>query len=686
MFLLAVVVLAATEFQRQMFARTTAAVESEMGLAITLKNAHLALNEGAGPVLYRYGGASDVGAAEVAYDGAAATMSAALDRAEEAFGNPDTAPLISSTLHSWSAVAAGMSEARNRSAHQIRQDVTALAQGTDRFAPTVWAPMAQLDRSISELGSHSIEDLRVRRANAARAQRVVVPVVGATLVFGLFMIWLAARRLNRRVIRPLQGLRDSATAIHDLSVNAVEIDVRGTTLELEELAQAMNDAALRLRSSNGALKQQAEADGLTRLRNRRSFLERLDAMLLDADEVDAVLFIDLDDFKLANDALGHAAGDMVLRTVAQRLARCVRSTDMLARFGGDEFIIAVGRTGGASVAADVAQRIIAAMRRPVSFDGTPIQLGCSIGISVVDGETAVDADELVRNADYAMYVAKARGKNRFQFFAPEMHSDKISRTHLSNDVRVALRLGQLDVRYQPAVDLESEDLVGYEALLRWHHPARGDVPPTDFVPLAESTGDIVEIGTWVLDEACRFLAEERSRPASRRSPWISVNVSPLQIDRAFVATVLTTLQRHQVPADALILEITEDVAVTNTAAATAVLAELRGHGVRVALDDFGTGFSSLRYLHELPVDILKIDRSFVTRTGPQTDVLLEAITALAQRLGLSVVAEGVEKASEARRLLRFGPMTAQGHLFARPMPAGQALAFGHPGRVPTQTG
>jgi diguanylate cyclase (GGDEF)-like protein len=684
MFVLAVVVLAATEFQRQMFARTTEAVESEMGDAITLKNAHLHLNETAGGVIYRYGGAAEVPAAEVAYDEASATMAAALTRAEKTFDQPETALLIASTRDSWTAFSEAMNGARDRSPSEIKRDVDALSRGTDPFAQSVWAPLAGLDRSISQLGTHNINDLRARSINAARAQRIVVPVVIATLALGVWLIWRAGRRLNRRVISPLMALRASATAIHDPSAAGAGIDLRGTTVELEELAQAMNDAALNLRSSNGALKHQAETDGLTGLHNRRSFLEKLDAMIR-LDEVTAVLFIDLDDFKLANDALGHAAGDEVLRTLAQRLAACVRTTDVLARFGGDEFTLAVGRTAGASVAAEIAQRVITTMGRPVSFDGTPIQLGCSIGISVVDSEVEIDADELVRNADSAMYLAKTGGKNRFEFFAPAMRSELLSRTRLSSDLRVALRLNQLEVYYQPAVDLESEELLGYEALLRWHHPTRGEVPPNDFIPLAESTGDIVAIGRWVLDQACQFLARERAGPAPRLSPWVSVNVSPLQIDPDFVATVLTTLRRHAVPPDALILEITEDVAVTNTAAATAVLAELRGHGVRVALDDFGTGFSSLRYLHELPVDFLKIDRSFVTRIGPQTDVLLEAITALAGRLGLSLIAEGVEKPSEASRLLAFGPMAAQGYLYARPMPARQALGFGHPGHISAQS-
>lgn len=685
MFVLAVVVLAATEFQRQMFARTAAAVESEMGFAITLKAAHVNLADPASRVMYRYGGAADAQAAEVAYEEASATIALALEGARGASGHPDSASLISSARDSWDAFDEGMSEARNRSARQIRQDVRALAHGTDPFAESVWTPLADLDRAISELGTHSVGALRVRSINAARAQSIVVPVVAATLAFALLMMWLAARRLNRRVISPLLALRDAATTIHDPSSTPLEIDLRGTTLELEELAEAMNNAALRLRSSNGALKRQAETDDLTGLRNRRSFLEKLDASLLEADDVAAVMFIDLDDFKLANDTLGHAAGDEVLRIVAQRLTACLRSTDMLSRFGGDEFAVAVGR-GDVPFAAEVAQRIVAALRCPVIIDGASIQLGCSIGVAIAGGEPAADADELVRNADYAMYLAKADGKNRYQLFMPAMRLGMLSRTNLSSDASAALGLGQLEVKYQPAVDLESQDLVGYEALLRWHHPTRGDVSPAEFIPLVESTGDIVGVGEWVLDQACHFLAEERSRPAPGTQPWISVNVSPLQIDHALVTTVMTTLERHQVPPDALILEITEDVAVTNTAAATAVLAKLRRHGIRVAIDDFGTGFSSLRYLHELPVDILKVDRSFVSRNGPQTDVLLEAITTLARRLGLSIIAEGVEKPAEAKRLLSFGPMAAQGYLFARPMPAAQALAFGHPALAPAQGG
>lgn len=679
MFVLALVALAATQYQRQLFARSTVQVETQFGIAVALKEAHLELADPATGIMYGFGAPEAKRAHEAGYRRVRAAMDAAFADGERWYADQGLkTSAFAATRAAWDVYDGGMEQVIQRSPRQIADDVETLRAGADPFEDTVWAPFAALDQAIADLGAQSVRDLRLRSAEAVRAQRLVVPLVVGTLVFGLAVAWLAARRLNRRVISPLLELRNAALAMRDASTpNAVQVP--GTTIELEELASALNDTAGSLHASYGALKSQAETDGLTGLGNRSAFLATLDATLSTstADGV-AILFIDLDDFKVANDTLGHAAGDEVLRIVAVRLHQCVRATDVLARLGGDEFAVLIG-TADAAVVVQVAQRIIDAVSYPATVHGTAVQLGCSIGVAVApSGAGEHHSDELMRNADFAMYMAKGQGKNRFEFFTPSMHTEVVASTQLRDDLSQALELGQFEVYYQPAVDLDSGDLLGYEALLRWHHPTRGLVPPVEFIPLAEATGDIVEIGAWVLDQACQFHTGIASRRADGGHPWISVNVSPVQFNADFVDMVSTCLHRHSVPADALILEITEDVAVTNTAETTGMLAELRRHGIRIALDDFGTGMSSLRYLHDLPVDVLKIDRSFVTHALPQTKALLEAITGLAHSLGLSIVAEGVEKQSEADRLRSMGPMAAQGYLFARPLPAAQALQFGTP--------
>lgn len=677
MLFLGVVVLAATEFQRQMFSRTSAAMETEFAVSGTLKESHLALADPATAVMYRFGGDEAAVGHVAAYDEAAARMTAALVTMKDVYGShQDTTALPVTTVTAWETLDAGVDAAARRSPSQVRADAALMGAGQDPFSESAWAPYAELDLAIAKLSAHSLEDLHERNANAAAAQRIVVPVVVVTLLFGLFMMWRSARRLTHRVINPLLQLRHSALAIRDTN-SASKIQLTGATVELEELANAMNETSGALRATHGALKTQAETDALTGLYNRAAFLALLEAQLAErAAGLVSVMFIDLDDFKVVNDSWGHAAGDDVLRIVAERLQGCLRSNDVLARLGGDEFGV-VMRTPATGTIVAVAERIIRAMSQPATVQGRPTQLSCSVGIAVAPANAgAAAADGLVRNADFAMYMAKGKGKSRFEFFAPDMHTDMVATAGLKHDLAKALERGQLEVHYQPAVDLITQELSGYEALLRWHHPVHGLVPPMEFIPLAESTGDIVAIGEWVLDQACEFHTMLSAAYPRRPATWISVNVSPVQINTAFGDTVKAVLRRHLMPAEALILEITEDVAVTNTAEATAVLADLRRHGTRVALDDFGTGFSSLRYLHDLPVDVLKIDRSFISNPVPQTAALLEAITGMARSLGLSIVAEGVEFQADADRLLAFAPMVAQGFLFARPMPAKEAAAFG----------
>ena len=371
----------------------------------------------------------------------------------------------------------------------------------------------------------------------------------------------------------------------------------GAASELDDLARTINETSASLRSTHGVLRDQASTDTLTGLPNRRAFTELLETMLTDASSNQVcVLFIDLDDFKIVNDSLGHAAGDELLRVVAKRLRSVVRSGETVTRLGGDEFAILLGADGSAAAVA-VAERALAALDDPVQIDNTVISVGCSIGVALSPSGAGADAaDELVRNADFAMYMAKSQGKNRFEVFAPTMHAEMLGRSQLKHDVGQAVRLEQFVLYYQPIVDLDTLALLGFEALIRWQHPTRGRLAPDEFIALAEDTGDIVAIGHWVVNEACRALAEHHLQQGPNERPlWMSVNASPVEISApGFLATVADALERHGIAPECLMVEITEGVAMTDTGATALVLNALRETGVHVALDDFGTGFSSLR--------------------------------------------------------------------------------------------
>jgi diguanylate cyclase (GGDEF)-like protein len=390
-----------------------------------------------------------------------------------------------------------------------------------------------------------------------------------------------------------------------------------------------------------------------------------------------VLFVDLDDFKNVNDTLGHGAGDELLSIVAQRLRSGTRDREFVARLGGDEFAIVVDCGDRPGEALIVAERAIAALNEPIRIGETTSKVSCSIGISTSSAGDGPDAaEELLRNADFAMYIAKSQGKNCFDVFAPSMHADMLARLEFKRDLGRAIELDQLVLHYQPVIDLTAGALKGFEALVRWQHPTRGTLAPGEFIALAEQTGDIIEIGGWVLDQACGDLAALRRDIPGGSMLRMAINVSAHQIvGPSFVDRVKAVLDRHGVPAGAITLEITEAVALTNTEVATESLAELRRYGVLIALDDFGVGYSSLRYLHDLPIDVIKIDRSFVMDRKGDTDSMLEAIVTLGQSLGLEIIAEGIEKPSELERLRRFHDVAGQGYLFARPMPAADAALF-----------
>ncbi|SDO20260.1 bifunctional diguanylate cyclase/phosphodiesterase [Geodermatophilus sp. DSM 45219] len=414
--------------------------------------------------------------------------------------------------------------------------------------------------------------------------------------------------------------------------------------------------------------QQGLRDPLTGLANRTLLLETTGRMLARRAGPTSVLFLDLDDFKDVNDSRGHAVGDQLLTTVSRRLQGCVRSVDQVARLGGDEFAVVVA--GSARTAAEVGERALSALADPVVIDGRAIHVRVSIGVA--DSTTAADrsAGTLLRNADLAMYLAKSAGKNRVVVYAEGMERAAQVKAELISDLDSAVAGGQLTVHYQPTVELTGGSTTGYEALLRWQHPTRGLVPPMEFIPLAEESGAIVEIGRWVLTEATRQAAQW-SREAGRRID-VAVNLSPRQlVDDDVVSTVRTALDASGLPAGQLTLEVTEGVLIDDVEAVVDTLRALRTLGVRIAIDDFGTGYSSLSYLRRLPADVVKIDRSFVQDlgSGGRSTTLVASIIELARSLHLEVVAEGVETEEQHAVLERLACSHAQGYLFGRPQPA-----------------
>jgi diguanylate cyclase (GGDEF)-like protein len=414
--------------------------------------------------------------------------------------------------------------------------------------------------------------------------------------------------------------------------------------------------------------EQVLSDALTGIANRTQLEESAHRLLRDGARV-SLLFIDLDGFKDVNDSRGHAAGDQVLFTVAERFQQSIRPGDLVARIGGDEFGVLLA-SAGPEDARTVGERILLALAVPVATDVGLATVYASIGLATSTDPGEHTADSLLRDADLAMYLAKARGGNQVVAYADGMAEAARRRAELQQGLPAAVPGGQLQVHYQPTVRLVDGRTTGFEALVRWHHPELGTVPPAEFIPLAEETGVISEIGSWVLGEALRqgaawnLTAEEPVRMA--------VNLSPRQLmDGEIAAEVTAVLRATGFPADQLTLEVTEGVLVQDVDAVVGQLEQLRALGVSIAIDDFGTGFAGLSYLRRLPADIIKIDRSFVSDlvANGSSAMLIASIVELARSLGLGVVAEGVETEDQRRALADLQCGSAQGYLFARPEPA-----------------
>jgi diguanylate cyclase (GGDEF)-like protein len=422
------------------------------------------------------------------------------------------------------------------------------------------------------------------------------------------------------------------------------------------------------------LRHQAYHDPLTGLANRALFAERVEEQLIAPREglCTVVLFLDLDDFKIVNDTLGHAAGDRLLAAVADRIRGCVRSDDLAARLGGDEFAVLLTDEVELERALAVAKRMIDALQVSFPIQGQEISIGGSIGIAVARG-MGEHADELLRNADVAMYTAKAAGKRRAAVFEPTMHAAIVARHALSAELKRSMGRGELAVFYQPIVELDTGRIAGAEALVRWRHPTRGLVSPDEFIPLAEENGLILTLGRWVMAEACEQVAAWERGPGLTDNFFLSVNLSPVQLQQAeFLAEIESILKATGLAPQRLVVELTETAMFQDTETTIAKLASLKRLGVRIALDDFGTGYSSLGYLRRFPVDILKIAREFVVPSDRDADewAFAHAIVVLGHTLGLQIIAEGIEEAAQADRLRGLGCELGQGFFFARPVEAG----------------
>jgi diguanylate cyclase (GGDEF)-like protein len=439
-----------------------------------------------------------------------------------------------------------------------------------------------------------------------------------------------------------------------------EIELQRRTAEAEGIEQQLRHDALH--------------DRLTGLPNRAFFVERVrlavERARRDPDECFGVIFLDLDNFKLVNDSHGHVAGDELLLEVSRRFTGCLRSVDMLARLGGDEFALLLENIREPSDAARVAERIQASLQAPVKVGEDEAYTSVSLGIAV-RSDRDDSPQHLLRSADLALYRAKEQGRARFQVFDPRMHAEAVQRLRLETDLRRAVDRGQFHVHYQPVVSLESGRVVAVEALLRWEHPERGLVGPADFIPVAEETGLIGEIGRWVLDQACRQCQAWRRDHGDDAPESVWVNLSVRQFaDGDLARQVAQILRAIDFDPKQLTLEVTEGLVIENVDVALRTLADLRALGVRIFMDDFGSGYSSLGYLDRLALDGIKIDRAFISQmsTGERPLQLVNTIVSLIRNLGFVPIAEGVETDEQLRLLRDMGCAFAQGFLFSKAVP------------------
>jgi len=540
--------------------------------------------------------------------------------------------------------------------------------------PTFGASSDATRALLDGLGSTSLNAMDAGLAHGSDLERILTVALSGMFVLGLAVTVYFRRRMVKDLLRPVATMHECVLKLwagdYNNHIKVARHD------ELGELAQAFNRMAEALHDSHLALTLRATHDSLTGLANRASLTERLTASFRSGSErrtrQDSLLFIDIDDFKDVNDTKGHEAGDALLTQLAHRLNGCARAEDLVARLGGDEFAILVMEDDeGGSVAVQVAERVLSALCAPFIVAGDSLVVTVSIGVAQRRPETS-DAAELLRQADFAMYMAKGGGKARYQLFDAQMHDHMVNRSALKTNLAIAVASGQLRLEYQPVADLRTGEILGVEALVRWQHPTLGVLAPETFIPLAEQTGDIDTIGCWVLDTATRQVAAWRQTMSHCSNLWVSVNISALQlVNPQSLAAIRHILADPMTQTDKVVLEVTETALAADVGGGLASLNTLKSFGVRIAIDDFGTGFSSLSTLAGLPVDILKIDGSFVSghALAAPSVPMLEGILGLANKLSLAVIAEGIEEPDQLDLLRRLGCGMGQGYLLAWPAPA-----------------
>jgi diguanylate cyclase (GGDEF)-like protein len=480
----------------------------------------------------------------------------------------------------------------------------------------------------------------------------------------------------------ISGVDDTETAKQALTLGAVGYVVK--PFERNELliniANALHRRELELQNRKHQarleelIKLQANYDLLTGLANRQNLTRYLsDLVHLDNGRLTAVLFLDLDHLKVINDSLGHETGDEVLKEVGTRLRKVTPPESFLSRFGGDKFVIVLPQVGHENEAVELAEKLLAVMREPHEIAGRMHFVNASIGIAFV-GDDHVSAEEALRDADAAMYQAKTGGRATYQVADDLTRQRARRRLETEQDLRRALDEGELRVHYQPQLALATREVVGLEALVRWQHPGLGMVFPDEFIPVAEETNLILPLGTWVLHQACTDLVDFRKAAPREGGLVMAVNVSAHQLSRGdLVGDVRSALDASGLPPEALSLEITESILIEGVSPTTDMLAELKEIGVRLSIDDFGTGYSSLSYIAKLPVDEIKIDRTFLVELDEGGGALIQGIIGLARSLGHEVVAEGIETEDQLQHLLEHGCELGQGYLLARPEPKEQVM-------------
>jgi diguanylate cyclase (GGDEF)-like protein len=544
------------------------------------------------------------------------------------------------------------------------------------LSPGVERPVSRGGMRLGTILVEQDESIIIQKISASAGISVFI------LLFALGFSYLLANRFQRVITEPVQSLvatMEEVTRTKDYSKRVPASD----TAEMDMLAESFNEMLSEIERRDadllerqGELHRLANYDALTGLPNRVLFNDRLEQSLLRAARTGerlAVLFIDLDDFKMINDTHGHRTGDRLLLETASRLAAGTRAEDTLARLGGDEFTVFLQGIKTVESALLVARKHIDNLFLPYLIDEKRLFVSASIGVALFP-EHGTSAETLIKHADSAMYLAKETGKNNVELFTDSLHLKLSEKLGLSNDLHRALEQGEFELYYQPRIHLPRNSWAGAEALIRWNHPELGLVPPGKFIPLAEQSGMILSIGEWVLREACRQLHQWHCQ--GFLLPRVSVNVSPLQLQRQDLCAIArdAIASNHLCP-QSLELEIVESALVENSGRSIVILKELQDIGIKISIDDFGTGYSSLSYLRTLPIDILKIDRSFLlnVKECDEDRQVLSSIIAMSQSLGLEVVAEGVELAEQELILKSFNCTEAQGYYFARPMTADKLL-------------